>query len=690
MVQSRRNPVYGVQLNRDTVAKAENLFRRSVADLMQIRGPRINARGLFYASALVLTLFKMWLTSDIRILPVWAPHDAENYVEHARAILAGAWFGLYSQMTLIKEPFYPIYLACIQELGLPLPLANLLVYAGACTLACVAIRPIVRNGLLLFAIFAVLLFNPMTFAALAWTAMRSILNDSLALLVVSCALGILIRSHEPFRALLKWWIGLGLSLAAFMLTREEAVWLLPCLALILAVFVLRTRKDAGLRWRIVGLAIPFACWLLSQSAIGKLNHHFYGWNVVVETKAPEFVSAYNAMARIVPSHYDPMIAVPKSAREIAYRVSPAARELEPSLEGPYGHNWINMLCKSSLHMCNDYAGSFFMWAFRDAVAAAGHYKTGADARAYYLRLANELDHACDTREIRCNPKALTIFPNPTVAEAPQIWSNFRDGVGMETTFSDWSAGGGGVPPNPAVDDLYAFVVRSITVDRRNYSGWIVTARPAQFSIQDAAGNPQAIEGEFGQPSPDVAAAFRKMGHPSWFSQHARFSFATSCADDCFVVATDARGHSTKIPLTQTNPNFASATVMYHLDAADDGFANYDGRLKARTLFSIDVFYHTIVPMWVWLGAALLALRLARAAVRRRLHLPSANDTLSTSVMLSGGFLILILAALTVSFSATFNPEYLGSFVPLMLFALSFATAREGLVIYRFARFRLHH
>lgn len=85
---------------------------------------------------------------------------------------------------------------------------------------------------------------------------------------------------------------------------------------------------------------------------------------------------------------------------------------------------------------------------------------------------------------------------------------------------------------------------------------------------------------------------------------------------------------------------------------------------------------------------MLLLRAARAAIRRRLTFPSAGDILSIGVMLSGGFLIFVLAALTVTFSAGFSPEYLGSFVPLMLLALSVAVAREGLVAYRFVRPRL--
>jgi hypothetical protein len=62
--------------------------------------------------------------------------------------------------------------------------------------------------------------------------------------------------------------------------------------------------------------------------------------------------------------------------------------------------------------------------------------------------------------------------------------------------------------------------------------------------------------------------------------------------------------------------------------------------------------------------------------------------LSIAVIAGGGALILILSILTASYSAGLNPEYLGSFTPLMLLALTVATSLEGLIAYRLVRLRL--
>lgn len=95
-----------------------------------------------------------------------------------------------------------------------------------------AIRPVMKSGLLLGAFFAFAFFDPFTFATLARVPFRSDVNISLALLCLACALAVPVRREEVPRAALPWLVGLGFAFAGFWLNRAEAVWLVPCLALI--------------------------------------------------------------------------------------------------------------------------------------------------------------------------------------------------------------------------------------------------------------------------------------------------------------------------------------------------------------------------------------------------------------------------------------------------------------------------
>jgi hypothetical protein len=409
---------------------------------------------------------KLWLTSDIRIIPIFAPHDAFNFVEHAKTILQGDWFGPYNVYTLIKQPSYPIYLATVQELGLPLPLANQLLYAFACVVACSAIRPIVRNSLPLAGAFIALLFNPFTYAAYAWVAYRSQLNASLVLLSVACAIGVLIRRRATPPVLLPWSLGLGFSFAAFWLTREESLWLVPCILVIVAAQALYSWRErrAALVFALPAIGL-LSIWFVSIETVKVINGLFYGWYVTAERVAGEYTAGYNALARIAVPTSERHVPIPRAAREIAYSVSPAARELKPSFEGDNGRNWIAESCKAD-RVCDDIGGGWIEWAFRDAVSNAGHYTSASNARQFYLRLAHELDAACDAGTIRCDPKRLTVLPPVHFADAPTLFETFLRGVRIVGSFSNFSIVSWAWPGQHypgALQADYAFVVRSITV-----------------------------------------------------------------------------------------------------------------------------------------------------------------------------------------------------------------------------------
>ncbi|HTU69711.1 MAG TPA: hypothetical protein VMF11_05270 [Candidatus Baltobacteraceae bacterium] len=426
---------------------------------------QINRRAWVFAGiVIVVVVIKLWLTSEIRIVSQNGPHDASNFIEHAKSILEGRWFGDYNDLTLIKQPFFPIYLAVVQEFGVPLALANELLYALASFIACIAVRPIIRNPVTLGAVFFVIDFNPFTYGTLAWVAMRSDVNQSLALLSIACAAGIFVRRKAQPRSLLPWLLGLGISFAAFWLTREEAIWLVPGLFTILAAYVwyIKKCKPAEFGARMAGVALPVSIWAASVGAIMLINGLVYGWYTTNEQWAPEFVSAYDAFSRIVPPTVEPYVPVPRAAREIAYRVSPSARELRPFLEGSLGKAWTSNTC-FAVHICNDIGGGWFEWALRDAVALAGHYTSGRDARSFYTELANEIDRACDSGEIRCRPKGNPLLAQLTVSQIPGRISDFAYGVWMTATLAPLSLGHEGWSPYLPLLPDYDFVATSVVL-----------------------------------------------------------------------------------------------------------------------------------------------------------------------------------------------------------------------------------
>jgi len=149
-----------------------------------------------------------------------------------------------------------------------------------------------------------------------------------------------------------------------------------------------------------------------------MNFIRYGVFIDVEFKAPGFVAAYSAFNRVIPERPTPLIVAPQEVREKIYQVSPAAAELRASLEGANGQAWRYNGCleaqgfpvKVDLDACPEIHASMFMWAFRDAANAAGHYSSAPEAERFYARVAREINDACDNKRLDCFAPRHTMRP----------------------------------------------------------------------------------------------------------------------------------------------------------------------------------------------------------------------------------------------------------------------------------------
>ena len=134
-----------------------------------VNPPQPFAPGAFHdrrirIAALVLALLKLWFISaqPINGLPGSA-HDDQLFLELAGNILAGEWLGPYSQYTLIKGCGYPVFIALAMAMGLPLPLAEHGLYLLATWLLVRALRPLLGNDLWSLGMFALIVWQPMSY-----------------------------------------------------------------------------------------------------------------------------------------------------------------------------------------------------------------------------------------------------------------------------------------------------------------------------------------------------------------------------------------------------------------------------------------------------------------------------------------------------------------------------------------------
>lgn len=323
-------------------------------------------------------------------------------------LLTGEWLGPFNEWTLVKGPFYPIWLAMTVSLRLQPSLSQHLLYILACYIFTISVRPIVQKPIWQFILFVILLFNPMSYSNFTYRLLREQIYPALTILVLSGVFGLMIRYNRSLKSMVLWSMYLGLTLSAFWLTREEGVWIFPSLLIVMSVTAIRIyrTKFANRTWRLAILVLPFVVFLISMLTVAAINKSYYGIFSTNELKSSNFLNAYGALTRVKHTEWHPMIPVPRETRERLYESIPSFAELKQYLEdyknGGFPYAMIISGCLDA-SVCYDYTGGFFIWAFRDAVSEAGYYQSIVSSQLYFQRLASEINAACYEKKLDCGP-----------------------------------------------------------------------------------------------------------------------------------------------------------------------------------------------------------------------------------------------------------------------------------------------
>lgn len=359
----------------------------------------------------------LWLVSGLPVpLLMHAAHDDQLYVKMALKILRGEWLGEYNELTLLKEPFYSVWLAFNYLTGAPVLLGQGILYVAAGALFIKSIAPHVRHQGIRLLIYTFYLFNPMVYTMNQTRMVREGLFIPLTVLVVSMTLIWFNHRNSRWKSRVCLAIWLGLALMCFWITRMEGVWILPIFPFVLTALVWTKSREKGfsrnlLKKKAALALIPIAIVYSGIHFIAGINYLKYGVYDVVEFKQKEFISAYGALSR-VKNNRERFIVIPSEAREKAYEVSPAFKELQPYLEGPSGKGWAAEGCRTnSINPCDGkIRSSHFIFALRSAVKKAGYYRSATKTRDFYARIAEEINTACDNESLDCNSYRSTLAP----------------------------------------------------------------------------------------------------------------------------------------------------------------------------------------------------------------------------------------------------------------------------------------
>lgn len=333
-----------------------------------------------------LILFKLWIIHTEEIYGSSTEYDALWYVGSAKHWY---WGAPYSWTAFVRPCAYPLFIAVVHFLGIPLRIAIELAQMGGYAVLIAALRKADVPRPLCTVIFALMVLHPASFVF-----NNHSMSDSFYAAILPLALGGSLLTLFTRKFVHAVWT--GIAYAVLWNTREES-FLIPLIVAVFFLLALLQRREAPTR------KAHLVFWLKRTAALGgamaalviavySANYATFRSFAKSDMSSPAFEKAFKALLRIKPSYSLRYIAVNMEALRIAYEVSPTFAQLKPQFEAIEGRNWTNPAFETL--GIREY-GPWFMWAFRNMTANAGYYKDPSSARGFYRKVAREINQACD-------------------------------------------------------------------------------------------------------------------------------------------------------------------------------------------------------------------------------------------------------------------------------------------------------
>ncbi len=604
-------------------------------------------RKIYWLIVSLLVLAYLFLvTGSPLTIRGWSNHDDLHFLRMAYSLLRTGWFGPYDQMTLMKGPVYPMFIAANFVFGLPLLFTKQLAFVAGCiALAGTLTLYLPRAAALLC--FTVVLFHPITFTPEAFAGMRTEIYLAWTLMTISGWLALPVGAGRwTKRTIFGVGIAVGIAFSTFWLTREEGLWLVPAMIVFAIAFLLLywwRGEMAKLRCYLLGIVAFALTFAVIDLAISTINYRHYRFFGPVDIRAPGYTGAYQALARVRPLEWKHHLPVPQEVRERVYAVSPAFSEIRTGIEGSI---FKTAACSFEYikHACGDLASGWFLFALRDAVAQAGYYNRGDRAEDYYKRLVGEVNAACDQGRLVCDSLGYGFVPPLSKVILGMAFDSLKELLARIVYLRGWALG-----PYPSSGyELFPYVAGmthnriapTATEGRWLYAqppnaralGWAYH-RDGEVSIRVEA-DPKTFAGSAIKrvPRPDVEAAMKDSR-----AANAGFDIEYNCQNPCFFAVRTASGAEARFPVPrspadktgeangfsiyydhwvggrETDPNVRIATPADLLGAFDAT------KLAWRT--QVAILYQVVMPKALVVALIALALSLVWRAMRRRVLEP---------------------------------------------------------------------
>lgn len=347
-----------------------------------------------------------------------AGHDDRLMINMADSLISGEWLGDYSEKTLVKGLFFPLFLVVNDFLGIPYSLSIPGIYSIGCMIFVFGIKRLFQTEFPLFIIFLALLFNPISFADETFLRVyRNSLTAAQALIISGSMFAVYLNRFEKNWIQILWAISAGLGLASLWHTREDGIWIIPLVlgVIVITGFSIILKKDLLIRDKVkksIVTVIPVLLLMLSTIIISSINYSHYGIYTTNELNKSNFTNAIKRIYSVAANEEVERASVPRSTITKIYEVSPTLNAVQEELEASLDR-WSWYEKDAEVRQVED---GFFFWALREAVANAGYYENAMKADDFYKNIAAELETGFESGELKRRPTMPSALMSPWRAD----------------------------------------------------------------------------------------------------------------------------------------------------------------------------------------------------------------------------------------------------------------------------------
>lgn len=319
-----------------------------------------NKKLLFFIIIFIIVLIRLFLTSS------FLPYIRGGYrfddimmLNMSQSLIDGNYLGIYNEMSLVKGLMFPLFVATLNLIKIPYLLGMDLLYIFSILFFSYSIKPIIKKKSSLIIIILFLLFNPISYSKLTFLVFyRNWFNVCIIIIYFASLINFYFKKNLLNGIL----VGLIFSVAFF--TREDYIWLVP--SLILVLFYTKTK--------LINKVLPIISFVFIVLSISFLNYIYYGVFTYNEFSSSGFKNTYSQILQI-----DADTNLEKI--EIAANNSPSFKKV-----------YEEMIKLGFINSYN-YRDAQFMWAFREAVASLGYYDSYEESNEYYKKISGELKNS---------------------------------------------------------------------------------------------------------------------------------------------------------------------------------------------------------------------------------------------------------------------------------------------------------